>query len=254
MAGRYARPQKYLNFPNVSFWLQIKQYSVLLPYGTCHTFSMKIDVLTLFPAMFQGPLTESILRRAQDDKLLEIECHDLRQWGAGKHRQVDDSPYGGGAGMVMRVDVLVKAIEEVSVDAKKPHRIYFTPRGKRLTQSRVEQLTKKEHLVLLCGHYEGVDQRVIDGWIDEEISIGDYVLTGGELPAMVLIDAVARQVPGVLGKEESMQEESFSKSLKRKKEYPHYTRPEEFRGMKVPDVLLSGHHKKIEEWRKGQLL
>ncbi len=219
--------------------------------------------------MFQGPLTESILARAVDQGLLTIGLHDLRQWALGKYKQIDDGPYGGGAGMVMRVDVLVPAIEAVSCELRitnsgkriskseirnpKPHRIYFTPRGKRLTQSRVEQLAKKDHLLLLCGHYEGVDQRVIDGWIDEEISIGDYVLTGGELPAMVLIDALARQIPGVLGKHESAQEESFSKSLKRKKEYPHYTRPEEFRGMKVPDVLLSGHHKKIEEWRKEQL-
>ncbi len=235
---------------------------------------MRIDVLTLFPQMFTGPITESILGRAQGDKKLSVALHDLRAFGLGKYHQIDDSPYGGGAGMVMRVDTVAKAIEDVCgvQDASSPaltrratrhplpqagegtpHRIYFSPRGKKLTQSRVEQLAKKPWLVLLCGHYEGVDQRVIDGWIDEEISIGDYVLTGGELPAMVLIDAVARQIPGVLGKEESMQEESFSRSLKRKKEYPHYTRPEEFRGMKVPDVLLSGHHKKIEEWRRGQL-
>lgn len=216
---------------------------------------MHIDVLTLFPAMFTGPMTESILARAQAEKKLEVNLHDLRKFGLGKYHQIDDSPYGGGAGMVMRVDVLVEALEEISEKRKEKsvHRIYFTPRGKKLTQSRVEQLAKKEHLILLCGHYEGVDQRVIDGWIDEEISIGDYVLTGGELPAMVLIDAVARQIPGVVGKEESVHEESFSKALKRKKEYPLYTRPEEFRGMRVPDVLLSGHHKKIEEWRKKQL-
>ncbi len=226
---------------------------------------MRIDVLTLFPAMFQGPLTESILARAIGQKLLTVDLHDLRKWATTKYKQIDDSPYGGGAGMVMRVDVVARAIEEVSGGSEggqkglrgqrgeKLHRIYFSPRGKKLTQSRVEKLAKKEHLVLLCGHYEGVDQRVIDGWIDEEISIGDYVLTGGELPAMVLIDALARQIPGVLGKNESAQEESFSRSLQRKKEYPHYTRPEEFRGMKVPEVLLSGHHKKIEEWRKGQL-
>ena len=225
--------------------------------------------------MFTGPLTESILARAVGQKLLTVDLHDLRKWALGKYKQVDDSPYGGGAGMVMRPDVLVHALEEIvathtkgnkgdkrdpsaqlrasSGDKGGPHRIYFSPRGKKLTQSRVEQLAKKDHLLLVCGRYEGVDQRVIDGWIDEEISIGDYVLTGGELPAMVLIDAVARQIPGVLGKEESAHEESFSKSLQRKKEYPHYTRPEEFRGMKVPDVLLSGHHKKIEEWRKQQL-
>lgn len=211
---------------------------------------MRIDILTLFPAMFQGPLTESIIDRARGKKLLEIEFHDLRSHGLGQYRQVDDSPYGGGAGMVMRPDALVPAIEAVT---GKPHRIYLSPRGKRLTQEKVEELSKKDHLLLLCGHYEGVDQRVIDGWIDEEISIGDYVLTGGELPAMVLIDALARQIPGVLGKDESASEESFSPALDRKKEYPHYTRPEEFRGMKVPDVLLSGNHKEIERWRREQL-
>ena len=151
----------------------------------------------------------------------------------------------------MRVDAVVPAIESIE---KKPHRIYFSPRGKRLMQERVEELSKKDHLLLLCGHYEGVDQRVIDGWIDEEISIGDYVLTGGELPAMVLIDALARQIPGVLGKDESAAEESFSAALDRRKEYPHYTRPEDFRGMKVPEVLLSGNHKEIEKWRKERLV
>ncbi|MFA6039823.1 MAG: tRNA (guanosine(37)-N1)-methyltransferase TrmD [Candidatus Peribacteraceae bacterium] len=220
---------------------------------------MRIDVLTLFPAMFQGPLTESILARAQGEKLLGIRFHDLRQYGLGNYKQVDDSPYGGGAGMVMRPDVLVNAIEKVTEEGRKefprrkPHRIYFSPRGKKLTQAKAERLATKPWLLLLCGRYEGIDQRVIDGWIDEEVSIGDYVLTGGELPAMVLIDAVARQIPGVLGKEESAQEESFSPSLGRKKEYPHYTRPEEFRGSKVPPVLLSGNHKEIEKWRKGQL-
>ena len=207
--------------------------------------------------MFQGPLTESILKRAQDDQKLEITLHDLRQFGLGKYHQVDDSPYGGGAGMLMRVDVVVPAIESVRAGREekagkaKSHVIYFSPRGKKLKQVKVEKLAKKEWLILLCGHYEGIDQRVIDGgWIDEEISIGDYVLTGGELPAMVLIDAVARQIPGVLGKEASAHEESFSASLGRKKEYPHYTRPEEFRGLTVPDVLLSGHHGEIEKWRK----
>ncbi len=217
---------------------------------------MRIDVLTIHPAIFQGPLTESILARGQDQGRLSVTLHDLRRWGLGQYHQVDDSPYGGGAGMVMRPDVLVPAIESIGEQfsakgMKKPHRIYFTPRGRRLTQSRVEQLAKKPWLLLVCGRYEGIDERVIDGWIDEELSIGDYVLTGGELPAMTLIDAVARQIPGVLGKDESAAEESFSKALGRKKEYPHYTRPEEFRGMRVPDILLSGHHKNIAEWRKG---
>ena len=238
---------------------------------------MRIDIITLFPGMFKGPLTESILKRAQDEGYLSIAMHDLREFGIGNYRQVDDEPYGGGAGMVLRVDVCVEAIEKVSglssseaplgaelrslstrpsgsLEESGLHRILLSARGKRLTQERVEQLAQKESLLLLCGHYEGVDQRIVDGgWIDEEISIGDYVLTGGELPAMVLIDAVARQLPGVLGKEESIEEESFSASLNRKREYPHFTRPEKFRGLTVPDVLLSGHHAEIEKWRREQL-
>jgi len=219
---------------------------------------MRIDVITLFPAMFDGPLTESILKRAQEKELLQIAFHDLRQFGTGNYKQVDDRPYGGGAGMLMMCEPVVTAIEEVTRMGQKagfenPHRIYFTPRGQTLVQERVETLSSHQWLILLCGHYEGIDQRIIDGgWIDEEVSIGDYVLTGGELPAMVLIDAVARHIPGVLGKDESAGEESFSPSLERKKEYPHYTRPEEFRGLRVPPELLSGHHKEIEKWRKNQ--
>ncbi len=207
--------------------------------------------------MFQGPLTESILKRAQQDGRLTLGLHDIRNEATGPHRQVDDRPYGGGAGMLMMCEPVVQAIERVTASGEakiRPHRIFLTPGGKRLTQTTVERLAKKPWLILLCGHYEGIDQRVIDGgFIDEEISIGDYVLTGGELPAMVLIDAVARHVPGVLGREESAAEESFAKSLKRKREYPHYTRPEVFRGLRVPDVLLSGNHKKIEEWRRQHL-
>ena len=237
--------------------------------------------------MFQGPLTESILQRAKDKGLIDISLHDLREYGLGQYKQVDDSPYGGGAGMVMRVDVVVGAIEEVMKEfhatsskfpvrprpggqvpsskqnsklktqnskTKKLRRILLSARGTRLTQEKVEELSRCDHLLLLCGHYEGIDQRIIEGgWIDEEISIGDYVLTGGELPAMVLTDAIARQIPGVLGKEESAQEESFSESLNRKREYPHYTRPEEYQGLRVPDVLLSGNHAEIEKWRRDQL-
>jgi len=236
---------------------------------------MRIDILTLFPGMFTGPLTESILARAQERcadgmPLLDIHFHDLRKFGLGKYHQVDDSPYGGGAGMVMRADVIVPAMEAVVSEGekekgnrgnkgrkgnrRKPWRIYFSPRGKKLKQAKVERLAKRDWLILLCGHYEGIDQRIIDGgWIDEEMSIGDYVLTGGELPAMVLVDAIARQIPGVLGKEESAAEESFSASLGRKKEYPHYTRPEEFKGLTVPDVLLSGNHSKIQRWRIDSL-
>jgi len=247
---------------------------------------MRIDILTLFPGMFSGPLTESILKRAstfvpqggttadrQDEKLIQIHMHNLRPFGLGRYHQVDDRPYGGGAGMVMRADVVVAALEEVMKAGKKGNRsnrgnkrnrgqreaqpwtIYLSPRGKKLTQIRVEQLAKKhEWLILLCGHYEGIDQRIISGgWIDEEISIGDYVLTGGEIPAVVLLDAVARQIPGVLGKDASAEEESFSKSLKRKREYPHYTRPEVFRKQRVPKVLLNGNHREIKEWREDHL-
>jgi len=221
-----------------------------------YTQPMRIDVITLFPAMFEGPLTESILQRARENNLLDLHFHDLRTYGQGTHKQIDDRPYGGGAGMLFMADPVVRAIEAVTEEGTtaghtSPHRIYFSPRGNRLEQVAVESVATKDWLILLCGHYEGIDQRIIDGgWIDEEMSIGDYVLTGGELPAMVLIDAVSRHIPGVLGKDESAQDESFSPSLDRKKEYPHYTRPEEFRGLKVPDVLLSGHHKEIEKWRK----
>ncbi|MCA9370333.1 MAG: tRNA (guanosine(37)-N1)-methyltransferase TrmD [Candidatus Peregrinibacteria bacterium] len=219
---------------------------------------MRIDILTLHPAMFEGPLTQSMLGRAREAGAFEVHTHSLHNWGLGNHRQVDDEPYGGGAGMVFRADVVVPAIEDIErkeESGKRPHRIYLSARGQTLKQEKVESLASNhDWLLLLCGHYEGIDQRIVDGgWIDEEISIGDYVLTGGELPAMVLIDAVARFIPGVLGKQESAHEESFSAALDRKKEYPHYTRPEEFRGLKVPDVLTSGHHAEIEKWRKSQL-
>lgn len=219
---------------------------------------MRVDVLTLFPAMF-APLQESILKRATDAGKVTIELHDIRTYGIGTYRQVDDTPYGGGAGMVLRADVLVPAIDAItqayaSATSKKPHRIYLSPRGDRLEQPMVEQFAQThDWLLLVCGHYEGIDQRVIDGWIDQELSIGDYVLTGGELPAMVLIDAVVRQLPGVLGGETSAHEESFSAALDRKKEYPHFTRPEEYKGRRVPEVLLSGHHANIVTWRKDQL-
>lgn len=217
---------------------------------------MRIDILTLFPGMFTGPLTESILKRATDDGLLEINTHDIRAYAKDKHRTVDDKPYGGGAGMVMMAEPIVNCIEGVIAKAKRkdaPHRIYLSAGGERLTQAKADDIAEREWLLLLCGHYEGVDQRVIDEWIDEEISIGDYVLTGGEIPAMVLIDTVARKIPGVLGKEASGDFDSFSAAFDGKREHPHYTRPEDFRGMKVPDVLLSGNHKKIEEWRTSKL-
>ena len=219
---------------------------------------MRIDIITLFPDMF-APLNESILRRAQDESLIECHLHDLRNWGIGNYRQVDDQPYGGGAGMILRADVVVPAIEAVIDEGKKttkaePHRIYLSARGDVLNQQKVEHIAQNQQwLILLCGHYEGIDQRIVEGgWIDEEVSIGKYVLTGGELPAMVLVDAVSRYVPGVLGGDESLHEESYTKALDGKKEYPHYTRPEEFAGLKVPYVLLSGHHAEIEQWRRDQ--
>ncbi len=223
---------------------------------------MRFDFLTLFPAMVQGPLTESILGRAQKEGLLSIHTHNIRDYSPFRHSQCDDKPYGGGAGMLLMCEPIVRCIESVIEQGKKdcgtdamPHRIYLSARGSRLTQTKVERLAKKHAwILLLCGHYEGIDQRVIDGgWIDEEIRIGDYVLTGGELPAMVLIDALARKIPSVLGTEASVDFDSFSAAFDRKREYPHYTRPEEFRGLRVPDVLLSGHHQHIEEWREEHL-
>ncbi len=215
---------------------------------------MKFHILTLFPEMFSGFLNESILKKAQGKGVIEIILHNIRDYSSDKHKKVDDTPYGGGAGMVMSPQPLFDCIEAVKKQAPKAPVIYLTPKGERLTQARVEKLNKKfDQIILLCGHYEGIDQRVIDALVDQELSIGDFVLSGGELAAMVVVDALSRLVPGALGNNESHQEESFSKSLDRKKEYPHYTRPPEFRGMKVPEVLLGGHHAQIEKWRRSQL-
>ena len=204
---------------------------------------MKFDVLTLFPEMF-APIEQSILGRAIENKLIDINLVNIRDFSENKHKKVDDTPYGGGAGMVMMPDVVYRAYQSVkSEDAKV---IYMSPQGQTLNQKKVEDLSKEKHLILLCGHYEGIDQRVIDKIVDEEISIGDYVLTGGELPAMVLIDSVSRYVEGVLNKD-STNEESFTNGLL---EYPQYTRPEVFEGEKVPEILLSGHHENIEKWRR----
>lgn len=208
---------------------------------------MKFDVLTLFPEMFEV-LNQSILGKAQEKNLIDINLINIRDFSKDKHKKVDDTPYGGGAGMVMRADVVYDAFK--SVETPNSKLIYLTPQGKTLNQAKVEELAKNEHLILLCGHYEGIDQRVIDKIVDEEISIGDYVLTGGEIPAMVLIDSVSRYIEGVI-KNDSKKEESFSQGLL---EYPQYTRPEEFEGQKVPEVLLSGHHQKIEKWRKEQAI
>lgn len=209
---------------------------------------MKFDILTLFPEMFEA-LNESIIGKAKEKKLIEINLINIRDFSKDKHKKVDDTPYGGGAGMVMMPDVVYDAYSSIK-DKKNAKVIYLSPQGKKLNQEKVKQLSKEKHLILLCGHYEGIDQRVLDEIVDEEISIGDYVLTGGELPAMVLVDSVSRYVEGVLN-EESVEEESFSSKLL---EYPQYTRPEEFRGKKVPEVLLSGHHENIKKWREEKSL
>ena len=210
---------------------------------------MKISVLTLFPEYFEPLMTTSILKRAKEKDLFEFETIDFRQFTKEKHGHVDDTPYGGGAGMVMMPDVVYDAYSSIP-NKENAKVIYLSPKGNVLNQEKVLELSKQEHLILLCGHYEGIDQRVIDEIVDEEISIGDYVLTGGEVPAMVLVDSVSRYIQGVL-KQESTQEESFTNNLL---EYPQYTRPEEFHGQKVPEVLLSGHHENIRKWREQKSL
>ena len=206
---------------------------------------MKFDVLTLFPEMFDL-LNYSILGKAKEKNLIDVNLINIRDFSKDKHKKVDDTPYGGGAGMVIRPDVVYDAYKSVKNEDAKV--IYMSPQGNILNQKKVEDLSKNEHLIILCGHYEGIDQRVLDKIVDEEISIGDYVLTGGEIPAMVLIDSVSRYIEGVIN-QDSIQEESFSNGLL---EYPQYTRPEVFEGRKVPDVLLSGHHKNIEKWRRDK--
>lgn len=208
---------------------------------------MRFDVLTLFPEMFEV-LNESIIGKAKEKGLINVNLINIRDFSKDKHKKVDDTPYGGGAGMVIQPDVVYDAYK--SIKDKRAKVIYMSPQGRKLDQKKVEELSKQEHLILLCGHYEGIDQRVIDKIVDEEISIGDYVLTGGELPAMVLIDSVSRYVEGVL-KDDSTKEESFSQGLL---EYPQYTRPEIFEGQQVPEVLLSGHHENIDKWRRKESL
>ncbi len=210
---------------------------------------MRFDVLTLFPEMFE-PVKQSILGRAEEKEKLEINLINIRDFSKDIHKHVDDTPYGGGKGMVIKPDVVYDAYNSIK-DRENAKCIYMSPQGKVLNQKKCIELSKEEHLIILCGHYEGIDQRVLDKIVDEEISIGDYVLTGGELPAMCLIDSVSRYIPGVLS-EGSTDEESFSNG--NLLEYPQYTRPEEFEGMKVPEVLISGNHKKIAEWRKEKSL
>ncbi len=206
---------------------------------------MKVDVVTLFPEFFAAPLRTSVLGRAVDSGLLEVGLTNLRDFGLGPHRSVDDQPYGGGAGMVMRPEPIFDAVE--SIRTNRSHVVLLSPRGTRLDQTQVALLGAHEHLVLICGRYEGVDERVAEHLADEEISVGDFVLSGGEAAALVLVEAVARLVPGVLGNEASLESESHTGGLL---EHPHYTRPAEFRGWRVPDVLLSGDHRAIETWRR----
>jgi tRNA (guanine37-N1)-methyltransferase len=210
---------------------------------------MKITFITLFPEIFPPLLNFSILKRAQAKNLIEFEVLNLREFGEGAHLVVDDRPYGGGAGMVLKAEVLKKALLTVKTSDSK---VFLTSAaGETLTQKKSRQLSKEKHLIIICGHYEGVDQRFVDKYVDEEFSIGDYVLTGGELPSLVLADSIARLLPGVLEKAEATLNESYENGLL---EHPHFTRPEEFEGLKVPEVLLSGNHKEIEDWRQKESL
>jgi tRNA (guanine37-N1)-methyltransferase len=206
---------------------------------------VRIDVFTIFPGILEAPLRESLLGKAVDAGLLDVRIHDLRRWATDRHRTVDDEAFGGGPGMVMKPAPIFEAVE--SLGAERGRVVLLSPAGRRLEQGLVRELTAERHLTLLCGRYEGVDERVADGLPAEEISIGDYVLSGGELPALVLIEAVARLVPGVIAREESHAQDSFSKEGLL--DHPHYTRPREFRGMRVPEVLVSGDHAAIDAWR-----
>ncbi len=211
---------------------------------------MNVHVLSLFPDMFTGVFGASILKKAQEKGAVQLEVTDIRVYSGNKHNQVDDYPYGGGAGMVLKPEPMFSAVEAITA-GKKPRIILMCPQGERFTQKKAEELAQEEELVFLCGHYEGYDERIRQHLVTDEISIGDFVLTGGELGAMTVIDSVVRLLPGVLGQEDSHIQDSFSTGLL---EHPHYTRPAEFRGMKVPDVLLSGNHAKIEQWREEQSL
>lgn len=209
---------------------------------------MRFDLITIFPKMLQAAVNESILKRGQKSGQIKIVVHDLRDYTLDKHKKVDDKPFGGGPGMLMSPQPIVDAVKTIK-GRRKAKVILTCPTGKRLNQPLVKTFAKEKNLIIICGHYEGIDERVRDLIVDESVSIGDYILTGGELPALVMVDAIARLVPGVLGKHESLHCESFEENLL---EYPQYTRPADFRGLKVPDVLLSGHHADIEKWRKQQ--
>lgn len=213
---------------------------------------MRIDIITLFPEMFEPVLNESIIGRAQKSGAIEIVCHQLREFAFDKHRRVDDTPYGGGMGMLMKAEPIALCFEDICKQVgSRPHFVYMSPQGKTLEQKRLRELAEFNNICILCGHYEGVDQRLLDEFIDEEISIGDYVLTGGEIPAMVFADALCRMVPGVLTNNECFTEESHFNGLL---EYPQYTKPAVWRGREVPEVLMSGHHANVEKWRREKSL
>jgi len=209
---------------------------------------LQFDIITIFPKAFDGVFDESIIKRAQDKKKVKICVHDLRAFTKDKHHKVDDKPFGGGPGMVMQPEPIFDAVKKIK-GKRKAKVLLMTPSGKSFSQKHAHQLAKEKNVIIICGHYEGVDERVRAHLVDESISIGDYVLTGGEIPAMVIVDSVTRLIPGVVGRESSLKDESFERDLL---EYPHYTRPANFNGMKVPNVLLSGNHKGIKEWRLQQ--
>lgn len=213
---------------------------------------MRFDILTLFPKLILPYFEDSILKRAIDAKAITVEVHNIRDFSTERHKKVDDTPYGGGSGMLMTCQPIFDAIKHVKTLNSGPV-LFMSPIGKRIVQEKFEELAELKGIILLCGRYEGIDQRIIDELVDEEISIGDFVLTGGELPALCIVDAVSRLLPGVLGDDESAAEESFSASTERMLEYPHYTKPADFNGLKVPDILLSGNHAEIAKWRKSKL-
>lgn len=214
---------------------------------------MLIDIITIFPGMFQGPFEESIIKKAREKGILQINIHNLRDFTLDKHKTVDDYPYGGGAGMVMKPEPIFRAVEHILANSSSQSQkvILMCPQGKVFNQEMAKELAQEEHLIFLCGHYEGIDERVRDYLVTEEISIGDYVLTGGELPAMVIVDSLSRMIPGVVKEMDSVRQDSFYAGLL---DYPQYTRPPEFRGWSVPEVLLSGHHERVARWRKKESL
>jgi len=213
--------------------------------------TLRFDIVSIFPGMFESPFGDSIIQRAREEGLLDLRVHDLREFSLNKHKKVDDSPFGGGVGMVMNVEPFARAIAEVKKEVPETRTLLLSPGGRPFDQEKAWELSRLPSLTLICGRYEGIDERVRQHFVDEEISIGDYVLTGGEIPAMVLVEAVSRLLPGVLGDPDSIVEESFAGNLL---EYPQYTRPQDYQGMKVPEVLVSGDHKKIRAWQKAEAL